>query len=104
MESDVMTNVLLQVPALGVVVYLVIHFLAYLKTSREDERVFMTDLVKDQSSTIERNSNTIKRSYESIDENTKVLARTQLVIEQHIAKCPLQGVPDSRCHDDCSDG
>lgn len=100
MDSTNITNMLLQVPALGVVVYLVIHFLAYLKASRADERLFMTELVKDQSATIERNSNTIRRSYESIDENTKVLARTQLVIEQHIAKCPLTGGVGNHCQDD----
>ena len=83
------SNLILQAPPLGVVVYLVIHFLGYLKTSREDERLFVTDLVKDQSATIERGSTVIERNTETIHQNTRVMAETQYVITQHIAKCPI---------------
>ena len=86
MNPDLMSNLLIQVPALGVVVYLVIHFLAYLKVSRVEDRIFITNLVRDQSETIERGSKVIEKNSNVINENTKVMAETRYIIANHNSK------------------
>ncbi|WP_145304368.1 hypothetical protein [Crateriforma conspicua] len=81
-------NALLQVPSLGVVVYLVIHFLAYLRSARADEREFMAGLVKDQSEIMDRNTRALQQTYEMLNETRETLAQTRLVIEQHCRDHP----------------
>lgn len=94
MDPTNITNMLLQVPALGVVVYLVVHFLGYLKSFREDERSFVKAMVKDQSDTITDNTLTLEKVAQVLNENTKTHAQVRVVIEQHLAKCPIA----ENCH------
>lgn len=89
MNADVLTNVLLQVPALGVVVYLVIHFFAYLKSSRDDEREFISRLAKDQSDIIDRNTQALVENHQMANETRATLAEVRVVIEQQTARMPV---------------
>ena len=82
MDPQIITNVLLQVPALGVVVYLVIHFLTYLRSFREDERNFVKGLVNDQAEIM-------VECKKALHENSDTNAQVRVVMEQHLAKCPL---------------
>ena len=82
MNPEVFANMLLQVPALGVVVYLVVHFLTYLRASRDDERQFMSRLAKDQSDTIDRNTEALFRNDQIASEVRQVLAESTAVLEQ----------------------
>ena len=88
MDPQIITNVLLQVPALGVVVYLVIHFLAYLRSFREDERNFVKALVEDQAAVMVECR---KALHEASETNTQV----RMGMEQHLARCPLPTTPNS---------
>ncbi|WP_430453453.1 hypothetical protein [Rhodopirellula europaea] len=99
MNPDVLTNVLLQVPALAVVVYLVIHFFNYLKSSREDERDYISRLTKDQSDIIDRNTQALLENRQMADETRKTLAEMRVVLEQRIARMP---VASERIDDDDS--
>jgi hypothetical protein len=89
MNSDVLTNVLLQVPALAVVVYLVIHFFNYLKSSRDDEREFITRLAKDQSDIIDRNTQALVENNQMANETRETLAEMRVVLEQRITRMPV---------------
>jgi len=89
MNSDVLTNVLLQVPALAVVVYLVIHFFNYLKSSRDDERAFIARLAKDQSDIIDRNTQALVENHQMANETREALAEMRVVLEQRITRMPV---------------
>jgi uncharacterized tellurite resistance protein B-like protein len=87
MTTELFTNVILQVPALAVVVYLVVHFLAYLRASREDERQYMAQLTKDQSQIINRNTDALIENHVTVQETRDVLSQCRVVLEQqHITK------------------
>lgn len=89
MNPEIITNVLLQVPALGVVVYLVVHFLTYLRTSRDDEREFMSQLARDQSEIIDRNTQALVENRQMANETRETLAEVRVVIEQQMARMPV---------------
>ncbi|KAA5535657.1 hypothetical protein FYK55_28480 [Roseiconus nitratireducens] len=86
MNPEILTNVLLQVPALAVVVYLVIHFFNYLKSARDDEREFMKRMASDQSDIIERNTRALVETHQMAYETRETLAEVRVVLEQQMSR------------------
>ena len=74
MNAEIFANVLLQVPSLAVVVYLVVHFLSFLRQVREEERDFMADLIKNQIDVIERNTEALVENRELAKDTRAMLA------------------------------
>ena len=94
MSPEIVTNVLLQVPALGVVVYLVIHFLSYLRSARDDEREFIARLTKDHSDIIERNTQAMLENRDMANQTREALAQVRVVIEQSASRWPIRNSND----------
>lgn len=82
MDPQLIINLFIQVPALGVVVYLVIYFLKYIEKLRQDDRQFVSELVVDYKKTL-------ITCEQTIIENTKAVQTFNDSIQTRNIACPM---------------
>lgn len=94
--NDVVTKIVEQSPALGVMVVIVIIFLRHIRGEREQQNLFFSQIHEDNLAArhqmrdaLEKNSGTIIENVRVTTKNTETLDRLARTIE----KCDMKGLP-----------